>query len=178
MQCKLTIPKPAGMKLTLEVIFASLTDGAAVRYSVRSEDITGREKDPDDIVHELLDALGCGITAEGDKRCFIHSTSWRFEPRRTVVLTYFVYSDAPLFTEQNDKLLLLTQAAISGGDCPERPRPRHIAEEHVVAHGIRHLSHLVKNNAQNVRGILAPTSILVFQEMESVMAGRITSSSL
>lgn len=167
------IPSTVGMKLILEVIFASLIQGGRVRYSVITEEITGHDNDPDDIVHEMMERWGCGATAGGRQHCFVHSTSWRYEPERTIVLTYFVYSDLPLFKNREGKTLPLDRASVSRGNSPERPRPHRIDEEHVVAHGIRHLGHLVRQNVQNVCSILSPDSIAVLREMEVSLAGRL-----
>lgn len=162
-----------GMKLILEVIFASLIQGGSVRYSVITEEITGHDKDPDDIVQGMMEMKGCGGPAGGSGHCFVHSTSWRYEPERTIVLTYLVYSDLPLFKEREGKTLPLDRASISRSDSLERPRPHRIDEEHVVAHGIRHLGHLVRQNVQNVCAILSPDSIAVLREMEITLAGRL-----
>lgn len=165
--------RPQGMKLSLELIIASLADRSSLRYFVMRQDISSGEQDPDALVLELLDSPQHGIPSIARKNCFVHSTSWRYEPRQTVVLTYFVYSDLHSFRKNPGRLLRLQDAAIPASSDPTRPRPAHIAEEHVVAHGIRHLSHLVKDNSQNVRSILAPQSIQILQEMESRLAGRL-----
>lgn len=164
---------PQGMKLTLEIILSSLAAPAAVRYFVVREDISGWESDPDRIVAELLKSPLCGVSHETIKSCFIHSTSWRFDPPRSVVLTYFVYSDRDLFGAKRGKLLPLRDAVTCSGSTPQIPRPAGIAEENVVAHGLRHLSHLVRRNSQNVHDILTPESIRAFQNMEIGPAGRI-----
>lgn len=163
-----------GMTLSLEIILSSLASPATVRYAVMREDISARENDPDRIVNELLESFPCGISPETRNSCFIHSTSWRFDPPKTVVLTYFVYSDQDLFENIPGKLLCLRNAVLCSGNTPQAPRPAEISEENVVAHGLRHLSHLVKQNSQNLRSILAPESIRTFLDMEIGMAGRIS----
>lgn len=162
-----------GMTLSLEIILSSLAGPAAVRYAVLREDISGRENDPDRIVGELLESPPCGISPETRNSCFIHSTSWRFDPPRTLVLTYFVYSDRDLFENNPGKMLRLRDAVLSSGSTPQTPRPAEIAEENVVAHGLRHLGHLVRQNSQSIRDILTPESIRTFQNMEIGLAGRI-----
>jgi hypothetical protein len=42
--------KQKGMRLSLEVIFATLTDQSTVRYFIINKEITGWEYDPDKIV--------------------------------------------------------------------------------------------------------------------------------
>lgn len=165
--------KSTGMKLSLEVIVASLADQSTVRYFILNEDITGCEYDPDKIVLDMLDSPDCKFPTIAKNNCFVHSTSWRFEPHQTIVLTYFVYSDLYMFRENTGKLLSLQDAVISSGSEPNTPRPPRIAEDHVVSHGMRHLSHLVKNNIQNVCRILAPESITAFLNLDSQLAGKI-----
>jgi hypothetical protein len=162
-----------GMLLSLEVIVASLADRSTLRYFVRKEDITRWESDPDEIVQELLQSPEYDISTSARQNCIVHSTSWRFEPHQTIVLTYFVYSDLPMFRKNSGKLLSLHDAAISGGDDPAKPRPARIDEEHVVTHGIRHISHLVKEGSQNMLRILTPESIKAFQTINSLLAGRL-----
>jgi hypothetical protein len=163
----------SGMKLSLEIMVASLADSSTVRYFVVREDITGWECDPDKIALELLDSPELDFPEEVKNNCFVHSTSWRFEPRQTIVLTYLVYSDLLLFRKNPGKLLSLHDTAISSSNHLHIPRPPEITETHVLSHGIRHLSQLVKNNCQNVRSILTPQSLQIFQEMEGDLSGRI-----
>ena len=167
------LPRNKGMQLSLEVILATLTDQSTIRYCVLNEDITGWEHDPDKIVLELLESPEYDIPTIARENCFIHSTSWRYEPHQTVVLTYFVYSDVLMFRENGGKLLPLYDATISVSDDPTKPRPARIDEEHVVTHGVRHISHLVKEGSQNILRILTPDSIQSFQAIDSLLAGRL-----
>ncbi len=162
-----------GMTLTLEIFLSSLAGPESIRYAVMREDISDWENDPDRIVNELLESRRCGITPETRQNSFIHSTSWRFDPPRTVILTYFVYSDRDLFANRAARLLPLRDAVLCSGHSTQIPRPAEIAEENVVAHGLRHLSHLVRQNSQNVRAILKRESIQTFRNMDIGMAGRI-----
>lgn len=177
MQCSSDLPRNMirhnGMKLSLEVIVASLADQSTVRYFVRKENITQWETDPDEIVLELLQSPEYDISTGARQNCIVHSTSWRFEPHQTIVLTYFVYSDMPMFSKNSGKLLSLHDATFSVGADPAKPRPARIDEEHVVTHGIRHISHLVKAGSQNILRILTPDSIQAFQTIDSVLAGRV-----
>lgn len=167
------LPRNKGMQLSLEVILATLSDQSTIRYCVRNEDITDWEHDPDKIVLELLESPEYDIPSVARDNCFIHSTSWRYEPHQTVVLTYFVYSDIPMISESICKLLPLHDATISFSADPTKPRPARIDEEHVVTHGIRHISHLVKEGSQNILRILSPDSIQAFQSIDSLLAGRL-----
>jgi hypothetical protein len=67
-----------GMKLSLEVIVASLADQSTVRYFILNEDITGWEYDPDKIVLELLDSPECDFPSIAKDNCFVHSTQLAF----------------------------------------------------------------------------------------------------
>lgn len=162
-----------GMGLTLEVIVSTLANRDEVRYAVVREDISARENDPDRIVNELLENGHHGFSPQFLASCFIHSTSWRFDPPRSVVLTYFVYSDHDPFGTTPVRSLRLDDARLCSGSSLRAPRPTVIAEENVVAHGLRHLSHLVKQNSQDVRAILKRESVQAFRNMDIGMAGRI-----
>jgi hypothetical protein len=163
----------SGMELCLEVIIASLTDRSEVRYCVIRRSISHRTEDPDDLVHEILAEKGPGRPAVPLDTCIIHSTSWRYESRNRIVLTYLVYSDSALFSKDGCPLLSLAHHAASPGGSPTRPRPDTITVEQVVVHGIRHLSHLVRQDSPGFLSRLSPASIDALRAMESRPAGRI-----
>lgn len=99
------LTKKKGMKLSLEVVLASLVDRSTVRYFIINKEITGWEYDPDKVVLELLASPECDMPLVSRKNCIVHSTIWRFKPHQTVVLTYFVYSDLPMFRKNSGKLV-------------------------------------------------------------------------
>jgi len=162
-----------GMKLSVEVIIASLYDSKTVRYGIFEHEISSRREDPDEIVIEMIDSLLQDGGKVDRSRCFVHSTSWRFEPNSKIVLTYFVYSDLPEFQIRTNKLLTLHNVVISSSDDTCKPRPVLIAEEHVVAHGMRHISQLVRQGVQKIREVLSAEHISILEGIESAPAGRI-----
>lgn len=162
-----------GMKLHIEVVLASLADQSTVRYFIINKDITGWEYDPDRIVLELIDSPECDIPLISRKNCLVHSTIWRFEPHQTVVLTYFVYSDLPMFRKNSGKLLSLLDVPTTG--CNDHFKPGHntIDEKYIVTNGIKHISHLVKKGGKQILQILTPESIRNFQTVEELLAGKL-----
>ncbi|WP_380165038.1 hypothetical protein [Jannaschia sp. R86511] len=80
--------------------------------------------------------------ADGADVQVLHSTSWRYEPGRGVVLTYAALPDpdptAPGTT-------LVDPAVVSSGD-PLRPAPDLLHGHHVVAHAVRHLAELARRD--------------------------------
>lgn len=163
----------SGMELCLEVIIASLADRSEVRYCVIRRSISRRTEDPDDLVHEILAEKEPGRPAVPLDASIIHSTSWRYESRNRIVLTYLVYSDSAVFREDGGVLLSLTHTTASPGGSPTRPRPENITVDQVVAHGIRHLSHLLRQDSPGFLSRLSPASIDALRALESRPAGRI-----
>jgi hypothetical protein len=161
-----------GMKVCLEIIVATLSGQSALRYSVARHDVSDMADDPDQLVMDFLQNPKVNQPKIPADHCIIHSTSWRYEANRTVVLTYIVYSDSTIFHNGSCKVLSLLETHIPEGSTPARPRPTHIAESHVVWHGILHISHLVQRD-EKMRKMLTASTLLAFQSMDSTLAGRI-----
>jgi hypothetical protein len=165
--------KQKGMRLSLEVIFATLTDQSTVRYFIINKEITGWEYDPDKIVLELLESPECDIPLISRNNCLVHSTIWRFEPHQTVVLSYFVYSDLPMFRKNSGKLISLLDTPIRGCSDHFKPGRNIIDEKYIVSNGIKQISHLVKKGGKQIINILTPESIHNFQSVDVLLAGRL-----
>ncbi len=161
-----------GMKICLEVIVAALSSQSTLCYSVTRHDVSGITDDPVHLVQEFLKNAEYKHLSIPPDQCIIHSTSWRYEADRTVVLTYVVYTDSAVFHDGSCKVLNLHEAHSPADSTPARPRPANIAESHVVSHGIRHISHLVQRDTK-MHKVLSSASIQAFQIMESALAGRI-----
>lgn len=161
-----------GMKVCLEIIVAALSGQSALRYYVTRHDVSGMADDPDQLVMDFLQNPEHNHPNIPYDHCIIHSTSWRYEANRTVVLTYIVYSDTAVFHNGSCKILSLQETHIPEGSTPARPRPTHIAESHVVWHGILHISHLVQRD-EKMRKMLTASTLLAFQGMDTALAGRI-----
>ena len=160
------------MKVNLEIIVASLNGHASLRYLVSRHDISGNLIDPDHLIKDIISNEEHNHPTIPWDQCIIHSTSWRYEEDQSLVLTYIVYSDYAVFRQDSGKILSLYGVHTPKNGSLTRPRPAHIVESHVVAHGIRHLSHLVKRNSA-MHKVLSSTSLEAFQALEGTLAGRI-----
>jgi hypothetical protein len=166
-----TALKAPGMKVHLECFIVKLAGETTFHYAGHTIDITDDGRNPDEIVLEMLTAE-TGLPNVCKEHCFIHSTSWRYDNGNTIVLTYLIYSDRVVFHEGTVNMVSLNAVTIPTSDDPVRPRPAQIYEEQVVVHGIRHISHIVKLEGQNVMRVLEPHSIHLFKAIDSVLAGK------
>lgn len=162
-----------GMRLILEVIFTSFNEKQDICYQTVHKDISLLQEDPDDLVHDIIRTPSDQRTLLSPQQCIVHSTSWRYEKPRDLILTYLVFSDKIMLARNSSAILCLEKVGMAEQTDPSRPRPLNIQHEQVVLHGIRHISHLVKQKSQNFSHILETRSILAFQQMETNLAGRI-----
>ncbi len=168
-----TVLPETGMQIVLEVFFMTLSAPASIRSVVRRKDITTRGIDPDDGVLELIAQAQDDGVAVKREQCFIHSTSWRYEPERTIVLTYLAYSDHLSFPEEAGTVFQPADVPPATSADPGRPRPPEIKEVHVAAHAIRHLSFLAKNGQGALHDILKPETLRFLQAIDDLPAGMI-----
>lgn len=161
------------MSVHLEIVFVQLVGEEAVRYFITRKELSDRTKDPDDLVLSELALTQAGGAPIHPEDCIVHSTSWRYDPGHSIVLTYMVYTDRVLFQAPKARVLDLADAPMASSPDPSRPRPRHIEEAHVVAHGIRHICHLVNEGQQQFQDRLTASSLRAFRDMECRLAGRL-----
>jgi hypothetical protein len=159
------------MKVRLEVFLISLVkDGDAVQYAKRSTDLSGRSVDPDSAARELIQ--GHGATA------LLHSTSWRWEMDGTIVLSYLAYFEQADFRGLETRQVNWSEFAPPPATDPQRPRPREIREQDVLAHGLRHLSFLLRHARDGrLAASLSPRSLEFFRTMCGQLAGRLETAS-
>lgn len=162
-----------GLKVVLEIFFMTLPAPDSLRYVVRRLEISTRGIDPDDGVLQLIAETGNEGIAVKREHCFIHSTSWRYEPERTIVLTYLVYSDYMAFRDEAGTVFKLVDVPLATSADPGRPRPREIGQEQVAAHAMRHLSFLVKNGPGSVHGILSTETQNFLMAINDLPAGKL-----
>jgi hypothetical protein len=160
------------MKVRLEIFLATLVGDTTVRYVVQRHDITHKPRNPDDLVLDLAFGTTPGPVTLSRKRCYIHSTSWRYERDGAIILTYFVYSDRMKFQGDVGSVLRLEDVSITVSEDATRPRPAVLMEEQIVAHGIRHLGYLAKTNNRNLQNVISPESLRRLQAMEGLLAGK------
>lgn len=162
------------MKSYLEIFILSLVAEDAIQYAKKRVDITDINRDPDDIVNEVIKGTSDRSPIVRHDRCIVHSTSWRYEGQEGIVLTYLVYSDYVNFQEGEPKLLCLKDMRIAQSRSPVKPRPQSLREGDVIIHGIRHLSFLIKQAEGDRLGrILNSKTRIMFNTLQFELAGKI-----
>lgn len=161
---------PRGMKVRLEIFLVTLAqEGEVIRYAKLIEDLTARNVDPDNAAREM--ARPHGATA------LLHSTSWRWEQDGTIVLTYLAYFERLDVGGLKPVPLPRNALAPPPPTDPQRPRPTIIREQDVLAHGIRHLSFLVRYaRDERILATLSPRSLSFFKAVCGQLAGRLESA--
>ncbi len=152
-------------KVTLELFLVSPAGDQAVAYGRLSSDLSRDSADPDTIARRLA-APTCAPAV-------LHSTSWRWEKNGTLVLTYLAYSEDPKCRTAEPLRLAWSDLLPPQSTDPQKPRPAEIREQDVLAHGIRHLTFLVRYSAdRRIAEALSPRSLQFFQSMCGQLAGR------
>lgn len=165
--------EPRTMRVELEILLAQLGENDTLDYVPVRRDISSDPQDPDDMVHRsLLEPGLLGQSGLSPQDCIIHSTSWRFEADARLVLTYLVYTDHSGFPRGGARRVPLRGLHLATNPDPARPRPAAIHEEQVLAHGLRHLSYLIKNGQFQNTDRLLPRSLSTLQSLETTLAGR------
>lgn len=166
-----TMPK---MKTVLELFF--ITPGKACFQYVRRElDITLEARDPDLLVNEYCKyflAEGRIIKAEG--YYFSHSTSWRYEQRQSIMLTYCIFANHLEFVSISPETLLLSDISITHSQNPQKPRPEMIPMTAVVSHALRHLAFLLQEREGQLEKVLDKKSRDLLLQLPPLLAGRLT----
>jgi len=159
------------LKLCLEMFVCGQVHPGMVRYARFFNDISSCEMDPDAITKDMLRLVDIG---QGEKLPCAHSTSWRFEDGCTI-LTYLVWVSKDELPDFPSNVLNVDAVNCHGGAGPLNPRPECIKEEHVLTHGLRHLSYLIfeKEEPFLVQAFAETGSIGLLQGMEPALAGRI-----
>ena len=162
------------MKIFLEIFIATLASGESIAYTKRNIDITGDIRDPDEIVNEIIQNSLDVSRMVRTNAYIVHSTSWRYESDGSLLLTYMVYSEQLNFTGNNHRLLNVRDVRMPSSRDSLRPRPHRIEEEHVVVHGMRHLSFLLLNACDGLSADkLGPQSRSFLSTLAVSLAGKI-----
>jgi hypothetical protein len=161
----------AGVKVGIEVFICAQEQAAAVRYHRQLRDITTSNQDPDDVVSDII--ADTGIDRSNTVK-FSHSTSWRFEPEKGLVLTYIVWVSGILNTSLPTRLVYPQNICLPQGAKPFNPRPLELREVDVLVHGLGHLRYLLdKRRNPNVAAALDyPEASALFSMMQPEVAGR------
>lgn len=158
------------MKLFLEMFLWALEKAETVRFFHLQTDITESQKDPDALMKNQLEQLGM-INGKGAR--YAHSTSWRYENRRTL-LTYLVWVDGHKLENLPSRRLFIPSVACTKSRGPLRPRPESISEAHVLVHGLRHLRYLVldQKNVVAAKLLECRQTCSLLHSLEPALSGR------
>jgi hypothetical protein len=160
-----TDSKPASVSLELFVVSPAV-DGETVRYVRRITSLANRTRDPDAVARQLAGEIATPA--------ILHSTSWRWEKDGTIILTYLAYCENTEFHGVAPVQLPWARLAPPAATDPQHPRPAEIREEDVLAHGLRHLSFLVRYARDGrLAAALSPRSLTFFGAMCGQLAGRL-----
>jgi len=134
-------------------------------YGRHLADLSRDSSDPDTVAR--------GLIAPGCDAAILHSTSWRWEKNGTLILTYLAFSEAPECRSAEPSRLRWSELVPPQSTDPKKPRPAEIREQDVLAHGIRHLTFLVRYSTdKRIVEALSPRSLSFFQSMCAQLAGR------
>ena len=152
-------------KVTLELFLVSPTGDKTIAYGKLSSDLSRDSADPD--------AVARGLVAPACRPAILHSTSWRWEQDGKLVLTYLAYSEDPKCGVAEPSRLAWSDLLPPQSTDPQKPRPAEIREQDVLAHGIRHLTFLVRYSVdRRIAEALSAHSLQFFQSMCGQLAGR------
>lgn len=158
------------MKYFLEILLTKIID-ENIHYKQVKVDITGKTDNPDDLVLFTIQKYNQEIIQKN--RLISHSTSWRYEPSGSTIITYIVYSDDFDFEGDDVRILPINQINILESGDPSKPRPTDITLESVVSHGVRHISYLVTNTPSVYQSVLNQNTVIRFKEIDIALAGKI-----
>jgi hypothetical protein len=160
-----TAPRTASVSLEVFAV-ASAAEGETIRYVRRSTSLSTRTRDPDAVARDMVGGIATPA--------ILHSTSWRWEKEGTIVLTYLAYCENGEFHGAEPVQVRWDRLAPPAATDPQHPRPAEIREEDVLAHGLRHLSFLIRY-ARDARlaAALSPRSLTFFAAICGQLAGRL-----
>jgi hypothetical protein len=162
------------MKSYLEIFFVTAESHECIQYFKMHIDITDDVRNPDEIIFDPAKISSAAVPAIRQNTFISHSTSWRYEYDGSIYLTYLIYSEYIDFGRFEAKLLSLKDMEISKSSAPDRPRPVNITEEHIVSHGMRHLSYLVSHSPDDFFShVINGKSRLLFSRITPALAVKI-----
>lgn len=152
-------------KIALELFLVSPSSDRTVAYGVRTADLSRDSSDPDTVAR--------GLMTDDCSPVILHSTSWRWEKSGTLVLTYLAFSEESGCAKAEPSRLDWSELLPPQTTDPKKPRPAEIRQQDVLAHGIRHITFLVRYSPdQRIAEALSPQSLQFFQSMCGQLAGR------
>ena len=110
-----------------------------------------------------------------NERYILHSTSWRYEKSRKIVLTYIVYADSFSFAHMDPSLLRTDDIAVASTVTPKIPQPPVITQKAVLSHALRHLAFLIATDKNRIyTQVISEETKTRFMALDQELAGRIS----
>ena len=162
------------MKTVLELfLITCVTEGFHVVR--KSLDMTQECRDPDQVADEYIQFLFQDISVISEKdRYILHSTSWRYDAPRSIILTYLVYADSFTLKNMSPFLLRFEGLKLAHSENPKVPRPKELTQTAVISHGIRHLAYLIISDQKGeFRKVVSTETHRVFEQLQTQLAGRL-----
>jgi hypothetical protein len=155
----------AGTRIILELFLVGPESSGVVHYDRRTVRLSSETGDPDTVARgQLRGACSPAI---------LHSTSWRWEKDGTLVLTYVAYTEDEHCRALEHSQIELKNLFPPQNTDPLKPRPVEIREHDVLAHGLRHITFLVRYSQDDrIRQALSPRSLRFFEGLCGQLAGR------
>jgi hypothetical protein len=152
-------------KVVLELFLASPTDDQTIAYGIKTADLSRDSSDPDTVARSLMPG-DCSMA-------ILHSTSWRWEKNGTLILTYLAFSEDSRCRDSEPSRLARSELLPLQTTDPKKPRPAVIRQQDVLAHGIRHITFLVRySQDRRISEALSSQSLQFFRSMCGQLAGR------
>lgn len=158
------------MKIYLEV-FLTKIEGDLVVYKPVIIDITDKTENPDETVLQCVQDNAVTHEAFAQHKIVSHSTSWHYDVDGSCKLTYVVYSDLLAMDEGNSKILKVKDIDVAVSQDLTHPRPKELNEKQVISHGLRHISHLVKENSSAYKEVLSESTMATLLDIQAELAG-------
>lgn len=160
------------MNLGLELFWVTPTPRRQVAWARRVVDLGTGGTDPDDLVLGWLHAPPSDAPCVDPARCVVHSTSWRYSPPATLLVTYLIYGEDIAFAPIPDGRLRVAGPPALARGTRLRPRPAVVTERAVLLHGLRHLAFLLRQpGAAMPADWLSARSRSLFATIDSGLAG-------
>lgn len=159
----------ANAKVVLELFVVSPAAEAAVHYERLTAPLSKRTGDPDTVARQLVKSI-C-------EPAILHSTSWRWEKDGTLILTYLAFSEEQRCLLREQKSILKADLLPRETTDPLKPRPDALRERDVLAHGLRHITFLMRYSSDDrIRKAVSDKALHFFQGLCGQLAGRYESA--
>jgi hypothetical protein len=160
------------LKVFVEMFICTHENGEFVRYHRVRRDISLFPDDPDKTVADIMKELDMDFV---HSPCLSHSTSWRYEPDQSLILTYLVWVSGENIKTLPTQTLDPETVQMPTGAGPMAPRPLELHEEQVLIHGLRHLSYLFhkRRDPNVIKALEEPGTAKFFKTLPLAVPGRL-----